>query len=836
MGRLTVSALLTATASIIPFTAASAQTDSATANTVQTDQSQSTTPGAQAPTQQAAAETPAEGVEEILVQAQRRTENMQDVPIAISAVSGDTAAQLGVTNPENITQVMPGVTFTRQAQGGVPFIRGIGTTSSFVGNEPSVALFVDDVYIVSGTAAIFDFNMIDSIEVLKGPQGTLFGRNATGGVIHVHTRRPSFHPTLDASIGYGNYDTLTGQLYASTGLTDTLAVSIAGFFNDQNDGWGHDFSAIRQQFLKSTPVAVTPGQREANYSTSWGVRGRALWQPNDRASVLLTGMYNERDSDQGYAQRVISGLLGRNGYNPDAPGLGIGIANTPNGIGFYDTTENIGTGYHVRYQNYSARAEYDFGAATFVSISALAYLKVQPSLDLDAAPANFLNSYNHYGADTFTQEFQLLSPDSSAVRWILGAYYLHDESYFQGRYSGPAVTGAAPAGEKYQIGDGYMTTNSWSGFGQATFEMLPRTNLTLGLRYTSDNRSTDPPTGGGYRRFDESLILQTGPFSDSVTFGALTGRASIDYHFNDDIMAYIAYNRGFKSGVYNLAGYSPAVTTVLPPVRPEEINAYTIGFKSDLFDRLVRFNVEGYYYDYKNIQVQNNRSDGCGTIFINGGAARIMGIDADLTVAPARGLRITAAVNIQDGEYTDFRNGPTFFLTGPNTPPVGQRIIPSFCSNLTLYPGTNAAGAVTSTSPLTQILAPLVNGVPQAGAPTCDLTGNDTVLTPPFTLSLSATYNVPTSFGPFDFAVSWLHTGNYFFEPDNLSFTRQPTYDLVNASIRWTSNNEAIGVRLWANNIFDEQYYSYIANSATSGTKGAPAAPRTYGVTLLTHF
>ncbi|WP_068076624.1 TonB-dependent receptor [Novosphingobium lentum] len=811
--------------------------------------------GAPAAADEAAPQT---GLQEIVVTAQKRGENLQDVPIAVTAVTAELAEKAGITGPEQLTQLMPGVTFTRQAQGGVPFIRGVGTTSSFVGNEPSVALFVDDVYLVSGNAAVFDFNNIAAVEVLKGPQGTLFGRNATGGVIHVKTKDPTFDPHADMTLGYSNYDTITGQFYGSTGLTKTVAVNFAGFYNNQQDGWGHNFAPTQQTSLTSQPYAVTPGQGKANYSSSYGFRGKLLWEPSDDTRVLLSGMYAHRRSDQGYANRVVPGTKGRGGYDPEtgAPGTGPGFGGNP--IGFYDNVDSIGNGYGVDFSSFSGKLTHDFGAVKVTSITAYSKLRVDPDLALDASPQNALNSYNHYGANTFTQELQVASPDGNTFKWILGGFYMHDRSFFLGNFSGNLINqasfgysaaGVALAGPgtplfltpKYQTSNARMLTNSYSAFAQGTYPVLPDTNITLGVRYTSDHRKAYGGEGGFYNPVTGALLNATvpvlgtvpaygGPFSDQATFNAVTGRAAIDHHFGKDLMIYAAYNRGFKSGVYNLAGYGPNTLASLPPVKPEKIDAYTAGFKSEFFDHMVRLNVEGYYYKYKNIQVQNNRPDVGGTIFVNGGAATIKGLDAELTVAPAAGLTLTAAVNVQKGRYDEFKNGPTFFLTGPNAPPAAQQTVPASC-NFAAYP-VSATG-----SPETQILAPLdKNGNPVAGVRQCDLSGNKTVLTPPFTLSLTGDYAIPTSAGEFGITASWLHTGNYFFEPDNLYLTRQPIYDIVNASVRWTSVGKGVTAKVFVANLLQKKYFAYIANSTTSGTKGAPAAPRTYGVQVGFHF
>ncbi|WP_162806312.1 TonB-dependent receptor [Sphingosinicella terrae] len=727
------------------------------------------------------------GLEEIVVTAQRRAENLQDIPLSVATVTADVAQQVGVTSPENVSVLVPSVTMQRQASGFAPFIRGVGSTSTFIGNEPSVAIFMDDMYIPTGNAAVFEFNNIEQVEVLKGPQGTLFGRNATGGVIHIRTRRPSYETTVDATIGYGNYDTLTAQLYASTGLSDNVAINISGFYVDQNDGWGRN---------------VTDG-RDVYWNESWGIRSRLLWEPSDRTEVLISGGYTTRRSDQGMASRVAPGFFGFAGYSPEALGAD-----------FYDgaySAERGGQFYDTEFWSLTGRVSHEFDNATLVSITSYSETDTYFEIDLDAAPANILSADVTNWAHTFTQEIQLLSSSDSDVRWIIGGYFMKDTSRFSLEAFGLGIPAAFGPGAR-QLEQAQQDSWSISGFAQATYEILPRTNLTIGLRYTSDHRE-ETDGGAAIVSATGAPLVVAGPFSSDVTFSNLTGRFAIDYQVTDDFMVYAAFNRGFKSGVYNLPGYSVATGAPLPPVEPEELDAYSIGFKSEFWNRRIRLNVEGFYYDFTNIQFQNNvPPPNVGTILSNAGAATIKGVDIDLSFAPTDRLTISASASIIDGEYDEFPDGPTFFPLPPNAPIA----IPAGCG-FTAYPTGGP-------------------GVPMAQR-VCDLSGNNTVNTAPFSSTVSLLYNLPTiNAGEFDFVLSWNHGGGYYTEPDNLSFARQPKYDLVNASIRWTAPSENYDLRLWVNNIFEEEYYAYIQHSGTSGTKYSPAAPRTYGITLGVHF
>jgi iron complex outermembrane recepter protein len=722
------------------------------------------------------------GLEEIVVTAQRREQNLQDVPIAVSAVTADMAEKVGIVDIASLKQLVPGFTFNRQGAGAQPFVRGVGNPSTTIGNEPSVALYVDDQYLPTSYAAIYEFNNIDSIEVLKGPQGTLFGRNATGGVVHVHTRDPSHESGADVNFSYANYDTTKAQFYGTTSVSDTVAVNLAGYYKDQSEGWGKN--------------VIIGGDQ--NWEESWGVRAKALIEPDESLSILLSASYNDIESDIGQAHRVIMGYYGRNATRPE-----------DDGAGFYDGNSANEQFYSVEFASLSAKVTKDFDHARLVSITGYADSQNYNDYDISASNNGALVANYNQDSQSWSQEIQLLSPEDSAVDWIVGGYYLHEVADYRAIYTG-ALFPVIGGGNTQETGDGTQTTDSYSAFAQSTFEMLPRTNLTVGIRYTQDDRELSDARGS-FGFVNGPAIITTNTFSDDETFTSVTGRISLDYSFTEDFMGYVAYNRGFKSGIYATSSYNSASTGALDPVEPEELNAWSAGFKSTLMDNRVRLNAEAFYYDYSNIQVQNNLPTGGGARIVNGGEATLQGIEAELTVNPLEGLTVSAAVVVLDSEYDSFELGPTYFPQSPNNPIP----IPSGCSF--------------STYPV------------DAGRPSsergCDLDGNDLLQAVPFTGSLSAIYSIPTNgAGIVDIAASISYSDDYYFEPHNEIWVQQESYSVVNASIKWTSENEMYDIRIWGNNITDEEYYAYMANSATSGPKGAPASPATYGVTLGLHF
>ena len=721
----------------------------------------------------------AAGVEEIIVTAQRRAENAQKVPISISTVTASTIEALGVINPESIGQLLPGLLLARNGQGVITYVRGVGSGSAVSGNEPSVAMFIDDVYMPNGNGAVFDFNNVDSVSVLKGPQGTLFGRNATGGVIQIKTRDPSQKPELDLDVGYGNYAKTTTAIYANTPITDKVAANFAGYYNDQNEGWGHNVLTGLNVFT----------------SLAYGARGKIKANIGDNTTFVLTAAYDKRISDQGgLSMSILSGTRGFNGWSPNALG-----------VGFYDGATNQWMKFANQSMLLSGKLEHDFGNAILRSITAYQDIRFKLNADSDASPTDWNDGLLHQGSSTFTQELQLLSAADSKIQWILGVYYLNDLVKHHFFNYGGAVAPNQPF-------DAFARqhTDSRSAFAQMTTEILPKLKATLGIRYTSDERAYKgrvyrAPSAGA----EEALI--TGPLYDKTSFNNTTGRFSLDYQLAPDLMVYAAYNKGFKSGIYNVGATAPGATAPgsVGPVAPEALDAYTIGLKSEFWNHRARFNVEYYYYDYSNIQVSQIVNGN--VLLTNGGKATIQGIDTELTVVPVENLTLTWAMSYAHGVYDAFLNGPTFFPLPPNAPIA----IPAACGPIA-YPSPSGGNA--------------------GATRFCNLSGNDTVQTSPFTSNFTASYTIPSQIGDFDLVGSYYYGGKYYFEPDNNPRTRQPAMNLVNASVSWTSPSKMFGLTLWTNNQTGQEYYNSISENTSGGLRYTPAAPRTYGVTAKLKF
>ncbi|MET0657097.1 MAG: TonB-dependent receptor, partial [Steroidobacteraceae bacterium] len=308
-------------------------------------------------------------------------------------------------------------------------------------------------------------------------------------------------------------------------------------------------------------------------------------------------------------------------------------------------------------------------------------------------------------------------------------------------------------------------------YGQATVEVLPSTDVTVGLRYTDEKQNLDQAVG-------PPGAMAELPSPDANKFNKLTWRLAVNHDFTDDVRAYVSYNRGIKSGGFDLLG--PGA----PPYKPEILDAYEIGLKSELLDRRIRLNLAAYYYDYQDIQVSSNPQ---GTIVTNNAAsAKVKGAEAELEFAVTQQLRIYAGANFMKGEYGDYPN-PTIFPPSPFDPPVS-----------------------------------LANA-----------DGQDMVRVPKFTGNLSVIYAVESAVGTFDLAASAFHSSRFYWDVDNR--LDSPAYTVYGSSVTWHSSNEKFDVRLWGENLTDKHYLiTGVPNG--NGDSIQFAAPRTYGITLGTHF
>ncbi len=697
----------------------------------------------------------------IVVTANRRSENVQKVPISISTLTATSLAQAGVISTLDLGTKISGFTVQQSPNGLQPHIRGVGTTDVVAGNESAVATYIDGVYISAMSGAMMGLNNIAQVDVLKGPQGTLFGRNATGGVVEVRTKDPTQKLGLDASATYGNYNTASGNIYVTGGLSENLAADFAAYGLYQADGFG-------KNLFNGQDVSRT---REYAVRTKW------LWRPTEAFTVRLTADKSHTNNDGLAAYSLVPGTSAQDPFG--------GPAYVPNLKNPWDVDHPLQPFWRFGQQGISLKADLDTSFAKFTSITALR--SSEKNLAWELAERPIPASEERVGwrekAHQFSQELQLASLAQSKITWVAGAYYLHARTgYDPFSLDGPGV---APL-DRVQW-TAFATTDAGALYGQTTIPLLTGMHLTAGFRYSIERKEVD-----GVMSFLPASFGIPNVITDAhKVFKEPTWRISLDQQFTPDLLGYISYNRGFKSGIY------PTIPPGGPgaqPVEPETIDAYEAGLKSEFFDRHVRFNIAAFLYDYKNIQVDIYTA--AAAILESAEAARIYGLDFDMTARPTEHLTIDISGAYVHDRFTDFPNGSM------------------------------------------SVEVPVSAGGGRIAIDNVDLSGNRIPYTPDWTFNAGATYTIPVSDGQLVLSANYSYQSRIYAGPDNTY--GQPSYSIVNGQIAWKLDS-GVEISAWGKNLTNNAHATFIAfqNNATpagpaSGgfTDRILAPPRTYGVTV----
>ncbi|MGE4430547.1 MAG: TonB-dependent receptor [Sphingobium sp.] len=549
----------------------------------------------ESPAPQAAPQDRSASFQDIIVTATRRDERLSDVPIAVSAFSQSQLTNARVENTIDLANVTPGLAVAKQAGGQIIFLRGVGSADGTAGQEAAVATYIDGVYISAAKLAFTALNNIDHVEVLKGPQGTLFGRNATGGLIQIITRTPSHDPTVEASLSYGNYDTVVGKFYGSNGLSDTLAIDLAVSLQRQGDGYGVNTTSGRDVGLEEYTV----------------LRSKLVYD-HAGTKVTLIGDYSE-NMNRSDARVALPGVVNLDGNLPPS--------------GFWDTNTGVDPLYRSKSWGVSGRIDQELGNLTLVSISAYRYGQARQRFDNDLSRESATDVQTNELFKTYTQEIQLQSNPDAPFTWILGGFYMHDRNGFRDPV-GLGLFGSAFGGG---VGlSNYVRTNSYSVFGEGTYALTEQLRIRAGLRYTIDKRellgttyvfpasASDVVTQNPFVPPAPSAIIPA--TKQRATFKDPSYRVVLDYKPDPDMLIYASYSRGFKSGSFN------ATSTTSPSFQPERIDAVEIGAKGS-FARSFRFGIAGYYYWYADLQLPV--ANGTTIITSNAAKSEIYGIDLD---------------------------------------------------------------------------------------------------------------------------------------------------------------------------------------------------------------
>ena len=557
--------------------------------------------------QQTGADEAAAAPGEIIVTAQRRAERLQEVPLAISAFTGESLQSQGITSTRDLTIVTPGLNFTQSSFSPQPTIRGIGTRGVSASEESVVPVYVDGVYQPFLASTVMELNNVERIEVLRGPQTALYGRNSTGGAINIITYTPTDRPTMRASVSYGRYNEIIAKGYVSLG-NEVVQGSLAALYS-RDDG-----------YLEN----LAPPFDSRGWSKNWALRGKLRFTPSDRLEVILAGTLSRHDdtistSSQPYLDNTTARRLSPSTY----------VRLTP--------FQQSGTGGELnqRSDNASLTVKYDLGGVDATAIVGYDDSYLYTFADVDGAALNVTSLPTDYYSKSWIQEFYLTSANDGPFEWTVGQTYFWRDS---GSYHSQTLSGTTVATDA----SGTQITKALAFYGQGTYALTEALKVTVAGRYTTEKKEHS------YRN-----NLTGATTAEDRTFHDFSPSATVQYVFSPDANVYLRAGKGFKSGLYATTTPSYDATGATNSVKPEKVWQYELGTKFSVAG-VLRANLAAFYTNYSNLQV-NIRPNNVSRLQ-NAGKAEIYGIEGEISAEPVRGLNLHAGFMRLWGTFKDFPN------------------------------------------------------------------------------------------------------------------------------------------------------------------------------------
>ncbi len=773
---------------------------------------------------QAADETPQAGAGgDIVVTAQRRAQNVQDVGIAITAVTDRDIQAYNVVSSVDVAKIAPNVAVSASFAGQSSQFTMRGVTQSDFNDhvESAIAVYVDDGYIAMQQGQSFGMFDLDHIEMLKGPQGTLFGRNATGGVVNYLTKRPTDKLDGYLDVTYGSYNNVRLEGALSGRVIGGIRGRISGFF-ERYDGYIRNkypeetfVPAAYQAGLGTDPVPGA-GSDLGGVKGNWALRGQLEGDLSDRTSLWVSASYGQSIASTGpyqstptvaildaagnvtnvihasstnVCQMIQAGACVHAAYSPYA-----GATRPVAGADFFGYTDPDGNGPVTsadytfgnvnRTKSYGVMAKLtsDLGFGDLVAISDYKHFDKNFNLDLDSGPANYFIWHNTAKQDSFSQEVRL-SGKSGGLNWIGGAYFL---SIWNQGVSGlvalPSSVYSFPAFDQPRMVK--LNSKSYSGFAQLEYAIRDNISVIAGARMSRDIKDYDfqvllvtPTTGLNPYTWNFAPTLDFPGFSQGLYQGhqentLWSWKAQVNWHPADDVLIYAGVTQGAKSGSFNAGG--PPLAPADIPYKPERLISYEAGFKSTLIDRRLKFNASAFYYDYKNYQAAQWFGLSGSTLIFNA-PAYIYGAEAELAATPTDNLNINFNIGYQDNRVKD---------------------------------------------------------VPIGGA----LRDVHTTFAPKWTLSAAVRYTVPrpVAGGEATLQVDGNYQSSIYQNLNNFDANKLKGWGIVNASLNWIAPDPRWEVTLFARNILNKWYNigGYDLSAICGCNETAQGKPRWIGVKI----
>jgi iron complex outermembrane receptor protein len=713
---------------------------------------------------------------EIVVTAQRRQERAVDVPITITAISAQQIETANVQALPDIVKVTPGLRFDNSGAFFQPTIRGVGTPVVTSGGGSNVGIYVDGFYVPNPLAADFKFTKVQSVQVLKGPQGTLFGHNTTGGAILVQSADPSTTTGFEGRASYGRFNDVRLQGYGTFGLSENVAVDLEGNYN-RGDGWLTD---------------INSGRRVGDHR-DWSVR-TGIKADFGAVSVLLRYQHSYLNDPTPLLQTT---------YRDPVFGNGAPLFATPDQVTFNPSRIALGPNpqdqpfLHIKSDVFQGTIKADLGFADLTSYTQYRKETVDTSQELDFSAAPVFQTSIPNRNKTWSQEFLLTSKPGSKLQWTAGLFGFGNKDIYEVyiRDVSAAVLGLGPEtfyvpfDPRLRIGGSGTNTKAYAGFVDVTYEITPQLFLTAGARYSHDE-VTDA--------YYNSAAAPTVPIPlASIKSDHVTPRAVLRYKPDDRSSVYASFTRGYKAAIIDAGGSCQNDQNIPTPqnptgagftcndVKPETINAYEVGYKYN--DHRFSFELSGFYYDYKNLQVSvylRNQA----SVF-NAASSEIYGLDGQVSFRVSDNFQINAAGAWTHARYKHFPLAPIYVR----------------CATV------GCAGGGTSFQVVTRSL----DDVNMQRAP--EFTGN-----------VGAHYSTDLSGGKIDLTGNLYYSSKFYFGPSGTQFF-QNGYATLSLRGQWTDSSDHFSIAVFGDNVTDKRYLTAVQYTGF-GVGSNWSKPATYGV------
>lgn len=749
---------------------------------------------------------------DMVVTAQRKSENVQSVPMSINAVSAFDMGNHHITSANDLNQEIPGLQITNPHGNSQPIfsLRGI-SASDYTSNQSSpIGVYLDETYLGASTTHGLSFFDLERVEVLKGPQGTLYGKNTTGGAINLISRTPDLYADLEtkARIGYGNFQDRELTASSETALLPGRLAIRAAVDYKNDDGWFKN--------------PLGPNMSQTN-------RGAGRITLNSKLSERLDAVFKlliARSDARTTTPRTVGAV----------PIPGLGMSNLvgyvrPTSLGFREGEINYVGHNQVDFNHASLRLSYDANKLKFISVSSWYDTEFHDNQDSDGSPLSLLEiNWGHKGK-AFSEDLRMESNWGGPFSMIGGVYFGYEKAAMSNTYrffkDSPVIVAAVDPGtanllSQFGIIDHRMTTEtiSTSLYGQGRYQFTERFGMDLGARFTTDQNRLKylnishldqagnplgswlpgnnsgieapflPPAFGGVYLDGAYTQASTSPRSELNK--NVSGKINLDYTLSKNIMAYTGYSRGYRNGSFNSGlFYSATSLAQTGYTKPETINAYELGIKSDWLDERLRLNLAGYYYDYQNQQIVN--VVGASSQLLNAGGSQIYGLESALIARPIERLRLSLGTNLMHSEYKKL----------------------------------SLANTQTTTIPDDML----------------NLAGNQLIAAPNFQLTGAIEYSIqPFRGGMVDLGVSGSYQSRQWFSAYNSSpgyeNIGQAPYGLMKTYLTISDATDHVSLNFHVDNLLDEDYNAYAINVASGFGYNffQPGPPRRFGLDLNIRF